>query len=175
MNLPAWYAAYVAAAIVLVVAGVAKLARPHDTARALRAAGLPGAAAAVRIGSAAEIVIGIAAVVTGNRVAAALVAASYVGFAAFVAQALVRRLPLSTCGCLGEPDTPPTVLHVVLDLGLAAAASVAAVRPVTTLWDEMTEHPAEAVVLTALVAVAVHLVITALAALPRTSPSAARR
>ncbi len=172
MTLPAWYPAFAAASIVLVLAGMAKVVRPHDTARALRATGVPASAAVVRLGSLAEVGIGLWALTTGSRIAAGLVTISYLAFAAFVAQALVRRLPLATCGCLGEPDTPPTAVHVVLDIGLAAAASVAIARPVTSAWHELGAHPAQGIVLIALVAVAVHLVVTALAAWPRVMPGA---
>ena len=167
MTLPAWYAAFATAAIVLVLAGGAKLVKPHDTARALRRAGLPASPVAVRLGSGAEVLIGLTALLTADRIAATLLTASYLAFAGFVTMALVRHLPLSTCGCLGEPDTPPTLAHVVLDLALAAAASVSIVHPAHGAWGEMTGHPAEAVVLLALIATAVHLVVTALSALPR--------
>src|SRR4051794_17065577 len=100
MTLPAWYAAFATAAIVLVIAGGAKLAKPHDTARALRTAGLPASPVAVRIGSGAEVLIGLAALLTANRVAAALLTVSYLALGAFVTIALVRHLPLSSCGCL---------------------------------------------------------------------------
>lgn len=175
MTLPVWYAAYAAAGLVLALAGAAKVARPHDTARALRAAGLPGAASLVRAGAAAEVVIGVAAVVTGSRLASALVAVSYLAFAVFVGQALMRRLPLATCGCMGEPDSPPTIAHVVIDLGLATVAAVAVVDPVTDVGHQLRAHPAEAVVLAALVAVAVHLTVTVLTALAATNPGAVRR
>jgi hypothetical protein len=38
-----------------------------------------------------------------------------------VAFARWRGGPLATCGCFGRPDTPPTALHLIIDLGLAAA------------------------------------------------------
>ena len=175
MTLPVWYAAYAAAALVLALAGAAKVARPHDTARALRAAGLPGSPTLVRAGAAVEVVIGLAAVTTGARAASALVAASYLAFAIFVGQALRRHLPLATCGCLGEPDSPPTPAHVVIDLGLAAVAAVAVIDPVSDVGHQLRSHPGEAVVLVALVAVAVHLTVTVLTALAATTPGAVRR
>ena len=175
MTLPAWYAAYATAAVVLVLAGGAKVLKPHDTARALRTAGLPASSFAVRAGSVVEVAVGLTALLTANRIAAALLATSYAALAGFVVVALVRRLPLSTCGCLGEPDTPPTVAHAVLDVALAAAASVAVVRPVHGVWEQLTGHPAQAIVLVALVAVAVQLVVTALSVLPRTMMTEASR
>ena len=54
---------------------------------------------------------------------AVLVALSYLCFFGVVAYARRRGGPLATCGCFGRPDTPPTMLHLVLDLTLAAAAT----------------------------------------------------
>jgi hypothetical protein len=111
------------AALLLAGGGLMKLVRPTATALAL---GVP--AAAVRTGAAAETVLGVTAIVQGGSLAAALVAASYAGFTVFVTTALFRGRPLSTCGCFGEPDTPPTALHVVVDLALAAGAGAGAAR-----------------------------------------------
>jgi hypothetical protein len=117
---------YAAAAVVLAAAGIAKLGRPGDTAGALRVAGLPARPALVRAGAAVELVVGVAAWVAPGpvpgAVAAAAVAASYLGFAVFVAVALRCRWPLATCGCFARPDTPPRPVHVLLDAAAAAAA-----------------------------------------------------
>jgi hypothetical protein len=125
---------YLVAGAVLVAAGLAKAWRPADSARAL--AGpihlpvrvlRPG----LRAAGAAEALVGAVAVGTLARPAAALVAASYALFAAVVLVVRHRGGPLASCGCLGTPDTPATLLHVVVDLGLAAAAvSVAGVSGV---------------------------------------------
>lgn len=122
---------YLAACGLLAVAGVAKATRPDDTARAL--AGALGArpaarrvqrlAHAVRLGSLLEAVLGIAGLVVLNPVVASLVAASYAAFCAFVVVARSQGGPLSTCGCFGSLDTPPTGLHVALDAGLAGTAA----------------------------------------------------
>ncbi|HVX23471.1 MAG TPA: MauE/DoxX family redox-associated membrane protein [Acidimicrobiales bacterium] len=126
---------YLAACALLVVAGVGKAARPGDTARAAAhvvGGGATGLAWVVRIGAGAEAALGVAGLVVADPVVAAMVAASYAGFAGFVVLALRRGGPLATCGCFGRPDTPPTVLHVVVDLGLAAAAAWVAVAASTT-------------------------------------------
>ncbi|MHB1928108.1 MAG: MauE/DoxX family redox-associated membrane protein [Acidimicrobiales bacterium] len=114
---------YAAAGLLLAAGGLAKLRQPADTARALRSAGLPASPGAVRAGSAAEVALAVAAwTAPAATVAAVLLGASYVVFAAFVGLALRRRWPLATCGCLGRPDTPPTLAHVAIDAGAAAAA-----------------------------------------------------
>lgn len=121
---------FLAISALLVVAGVMKLRRPAFTAGALSAVGLPGSDTLVRLLGVTEIVVGVAAAASGARLWALAVAVFYMAFALFVAHALRRRTPIATCGCFGSPDTPPTVGHLVLNLGSAAAALVVAWRPV---------------------------------------------
>jgi hypothetical protein len=121
---------YLAACALLVAAGLAKAALPDDTARA--AVHVLGGTIgrrrwAVRGGAAAEVAIGVAALVVVEPVLAGAVAASYVAFAAFVVVARHRGGPLASCGCFGRPDTPPTVFHASVDAGLALAAAWVAV------------------------------------------------
>ena len=115
-----------AAALLQGAAGVAKVARPDDTARALRRAGWRVDPATVRAGAAVEVLVAASAATVGGAWPAAALGASYLLLAAFVTAALARGWPLSSCGCFGEPDTPPTVLHAVLDAACAAAALLAA-------------------------------------------------
>jgi uncharacterized protein YjeT (DUF2065 family) len=121
---------YLAACLLLVAAGAAKVARPDDTARAVTAVvsmPLRRLRAVVRVGAAAEAALGAIALVFPSPVTAGLVAASYLGFAGFVALARARGGPLATCGCFSTPDTPATRTHVALTLGFAvSAAGVAA-------------------------------------------------
>lgn len=131
---------YLAACVLLCAAGLAKLRRPDDTARALVLAlhGSDGGdeplgsarrrrlATAVRLGAGAEAALGLAALLRPNAAAAGAVALSYASFAAFVELARWRGGPLATCGCFGAPDTAPTGLHAALDLFLAVAAATVA-------------------------------------------------
>ena len=122
---------FLIAAGLLCVAGVAKAVRPDDTALAL-AALVPGrpplrlVRSVVRAGALAEAALGAVAILLPRPASAALVALSYLVFFAFVAYARWRGGPLATCGCFGRPDTPPTALHLVLDLTLALAAAAVA-------------------------------------------------
>jgi hypothetical protein len=88
--------------------------------------GLPASPALVRVGAAVEVAIAAGALVDGSRPFAALVAASYLGFAAFVLAALRRGVPLSSCGCFGVADTPPSGVHLALNLAATAVAGVVA-------------------------------------------------
>ena len=127
---------YVAACVLLAVAGAAKVARPGDTARALVATvGLRREVARpiVRLVAGTEAVMGIAGIARPSPLTAGLVAGSYLGFALFVSMVLSRGGPLATCGCFGASDTPPTRLHVAVDVVLAASA-LAVVVTVPTEW-----------------------------------------
>lgn len=120
--MPAVSAPFIAAALILALAGAVKLARPDDTTRALRTAGVPARRSWVRVGAAGEIAVAVAAIVYPAPATAALVAASYFAFTGFVVMALRRGWPLSSCGCFGKPDTRPTYAHAVMDFGAAATA-----------------------------------------------------
>jgi hypothetical protein len=126
-------APYLAAALLLVVAGVAKALDPLSLVRALRSAGLavraPLLSRFVRVAAVLEAVVGGVAIVSPSRTAALAVAASYAGFTLFVLQALRTGSPLASCGCFGKADTPPTRLHAIVTGALALAALMAAGRP----------------------------------------------
>jgi len=136
---------YLAACLLLVVAGVAKAVRPGDTARAVaETVPLPLAVLAplVRAGAVAEGCVGAAGLVHPSPWTAGLVALSYAAFAAFVTVVLVRGGPLASCGCFGTPDTPATRLHVVVDLVLAGSAlAVAAAAPSHWLPTVLADQP----------------------------------
>lgn len=108
----------------LLLAGVAKIARPTAPGRALLLAGLPGGPAAARGLGALEVGVGLAGLVVGG-LAWAPQAVLYVGFTAFVLRERTR--PSASCGCFGEEDVPLTALHVGVDALLAAAAVAAVV------------------------------------------------
>ncbi|HXW31960.1 MAG TPA: MauE/DoxX family redox-associated membrane protein [Acidimicrobiales bacterium] len=120
---------YLAAATLLVVAGLTKALRPDDTARALGAtfgSSAKRVRAGVRLLALGESALGVVALIWPRPVPAALVAASYLGFVVLLT--VVRRAggALSSCGCFGRPDTPVTVVHIVVDVCLCAAASTVA-------------------------------------------------
>ena len=167
---------YLAACLLLAVAGSLKVRAPANTATAARALGLPLTSAAVRAVGGGEVALGAVAVVSGSPPAAAAVAASYVAFAAFVTVALARRLPLSTCGCFGGIDTPPTALHVVVNLAAAGVAVVAALRPPGPLVDVVAaEGWGQGSLLLVLAAVTAALAGLALSELPRARALRVRR
>lgn len=161
------------AAVLLAIGGAAKAVRPRDTAQALTAVGmrfprwLPGRVV-VRLGGAVEAVIGVAALLVGGPVLCGLVAASYVLFAAFVVVALRTGAPISSCGCFGKVDTPPSVVHVVLDLAFAGIAAAAAFTGDVALPDVLGDQPLAGVPFLMLLAIGCGLVFLAFSSLPKT-------
>jgi hypothetical protein len=169
MSAPAVTAPFLAATVVLAAAGVAKLRRPDDTARALHTASIPLGRMAVRAGAVAEIVVAVAALVVPSPITGALVAASYAAFAVFVLVALRRGWPLASCGCFGRPDTAPHRSHAVLNVGAAAAAVWwAAVAPdhLGSLFHHETAGGAPLILITAALAGLAYLVWTNPLAVP---------
>ena len=130
-------APYLAAALLLVAAGLAKAVEPLSLVRALRAAGLrvraPLLARWVRVLAAGEALLGAVAVVRPGPLVAVAVALSYAGFTAFVLRALRSGSPLASCGCFGKTDTPPTPGHAAITALLAIAAGLVAVGSAASL------------------------------------------
>ena len=117
---------FIVAAALLAAGGAAKVVRPAPTARALGEMGLPASATLVRLGAAVELAVGAGALAGAGGAFAVLVALSYLGFAVFVAAALRRGVPLSSCGCFGVEDTPPTRTHLALNVAATAVAGAVA-------------------------------------------------
>jgi len=131
---------YLVACALLMIAGVMKLIRPDDTARAAalvvprrlrRLLRFRSLRVLIRVGALAEVVLGTVAMFLPRPLPAALVAASYATFAGVVVYVRSQGGSLASCGCFGTPDTPATRVHVVINLGLAiAAVAVALDAPV---------------------------------------------
>lgn len=122
----------------LVMAGLAKAVRPDDTARALvllfpgdptHAPSIRRTKHIVRLGALLEAVLGATALLAPRPLPAALVAASYALFALVVLFARRSHGVLATCGCFGRADTPPTTLHILLNLVFATTAVTFAIYP----------------------------------------------
>jgi uncharacterized membrane protein YphA (DoxX/SURF4 family) len=159
--LVAWFAA----CAVLVVAGAAKLRKPDPTVGALRGAGIPAGHGAVRALAVGEIVLGSSAILTGAPIAAAAVAAVYLGFAGFVAASLRSGRMVQTCGCFGSPDVPATRGHVAINVACAAVGLAAAATTPASLSEVLDEGPAGAT-LVLLSAVATFEIVILLAVQP---------
>jgi len=92
---------------------------------------------------------------------------SYVAFGVFIATALGRGWALSSCGCFGRADTPPTVAHVIVDLVLAAGAGAAALASGPAPLVVVARRPGWGSALVTMAVVAGGLAYLVLARLPR--------
>jgi hypothetical protein len=160
------------AAILLSVGGALKAVRPRDTAQALVAVGMRfprflTARTAVRLGGALEAVVGVGALLTGGAVFAVLLAVSYLGFAVFVAVALRRGAPISSCGCFGKVDTPPSVVHLVLNVGAIVTATAVALGPGGGIGEVLADQDLLGLPFLLLVAIATYAAFLALTVLPQ--------
>jgi hypothetical protein len=165
---------FIVAASLLGAGGAAKVVRPATTSGALEQMGLPSSPRLVRVGALAELSVAAGALAGAGRLFAALMALSYAAFAAFVVAALHRGVPLATCGCFGVADTPPTPLHVAVNLvaaGVAAAVAVGAtggggLTEITAVGPSLVLRAAFAV----LTAASAWLAFLALTELPKLTP-----
>jgi hypothetical protein len=156
------------AACVLGLSAGLKIADPAPTRGALRAMGLPWSrTAAVGLGG-AELVIAVAALVVGSSLTIGFLALAYLGFAGFVAVALRRDTPLASCGCFGRADTPPTVIHLVVNLAFAAVATAVSVNPYGGIDQVLADQPAAGIPFVGFVALGVGATYLVLGSLPRT-------
>jgi hypothetical protein len=160
------------ACVLLAGAGALKAWKPRDTANALREVGIPlarsGRTVLVRTAGVVEVVLGVAALLTGNAVLCALVGVSYLLFAGFVVVALRQGVPIASCGCFGKVDTPPSPVHIALDLLFAGVALGAAIAGAVALPDVLRDQPLAGVPFVALLVIGVYLVFLSFTALPKT-------
>ena len=139
-------AIHASAAVLLLVAGVAKLARPADGFAGL--VGFRARPVLVRILGGGEIVAGAGALWLGGPLAASAVGLLYAAFALAVLRALLTGA--ESCGCFGRLDAPPSRVHVLGNLALAAVSFVAAgadVAPVQAIAQSISDRPAFGAVL----------------------------
>ncbi|MDH3306354.1 MAG: hypothetical protein OEO77_02350 [Acidimicrobiia bacterium] len=134
-------------ALLVAVAGYAKLVAPDYTAGALAALGFRWVRHShVRLLAVVEIAVGVTVIATGLSSAVAALTLFYVGFTVFVVLALARDTPLSSCGCFGRPDTPPTSAHLVVNAVSAGLLGwVAATASRVGVGDVLAEYGSGAV------------------------------
>lgn len=160
----------VASAILLAIGGTSKLLRPATTSHALRGLRLPSALFGVRLLAVAEMSIAVGALAGGGRYAWVLVAGAYLGFACFVVLAMSRGGAVSSCGCFGAPDTPPTLVHVLVTISASAVALATAFgQPTGPLLDALPDMPLLGLPFLFVTSCCVWFAYTAVAVLPKTA------
>jgi hypothetical protein len=164
----------VVVAALLALAGGLKVVRPAPTAGALRAMRLPSALPLVRVLGVGEVALGVGAGITFARPLLVLLAAAYLAFAAFVTAALGANTPLQSCGCFGQADTPPSAVHVGLNLAAAGTAFAAALTGTPSLDVTVADQPWSAIPFVVLVGICVYLCVLVATVLPLALGSSAR-
>lgn len=172
VHMPAHSGPVMALMLLLLIAGIQKILDPTSTSGALRAAGLPSRRVLVRLLGASEVVVAGWWVVMGGPLPALGAALLYAGFAWFVVNALVRKLPVSSCGCLGSADTPPTMVHVVMNSVAASILFVAAIIPVSPMGGLVGAEWSLVLPYSMMVAASVYMLYALLTVLPLVSKSA---
>ena len=112
----------------------------------------------------------VGALTDGGRYAWLLVAAAYLGFAGFVVLAMSRGGAVSSCGCFGAPDTPPTLVHVLVTVAASAVALATAVgHPTGPLLGALADMPLGGLPFLLATGCCVWFAYAAVALLPRTA------
>jgi len=155
-------AVHAAAALLLLVAGIAKIVRPGPTADLLASLGLPAGERLARGIGVVESAVGIVALGVGGPWPAAATGGFYVAFVVVVVRAIGAGA--TSCGCFGRVDAPPSWIHVIGNLVLAAV-SFAAIGGDTPV-EVMDGQPAGGLGFVLLVGVLAGLSLVAFTALP---------
>lgn len=166
--MPAHTGPFLAFMALVSLAGIQKVADPKPTTGALAAAGLPSSRIVVVALGALELVTGLAGIAIGGPVPALLAGVLYSGFALFVLNALVRDLPIHSCGCLGASDTPPSVIHVLVNVAAVATMLMAVIDPVDLVAQVPSLGIGDTVALGLFTVSTVYLLYGALTVLPLT-------
>ena len=157
-------AIHASAALLLVAAGAAKLSKPAQGFAGLLGFRVP--APVVRFVGASEAAVGVAALLVGGPTAWA-VGLLYASFALVVLRAVLAGA--GSCGCFGRLDAPPSWIHVLGNLALAAvsfAAAGADSPPVPAIAQSISDRPAVGVALAAQIVLMAGLGLATFTALP---------
>jgi hypothetical protein len=105
------------AALVLCVAGLAKLRSPAAAVRAMSGTGLAAVGSApIRAAAAAEFALGTWCLLAPTAISCAIMACVYTAFAG-LAVLLTRRA--SSCGCFGDDRAPASIVQSMISIALA--------------------------------------------------------
>lgn len=157
---------FAVASLLLIWAGVMKVALPGPARDFMRTLGLPARAPIARLLGCAEAVTGAMALAFGGPLAAAAVGTFYVVFGAAIWRAMAKGSP--SCGCFGQTSAPPSWIHLAGNLFLAAmsvAAAASTGSPADLLATTIAHHPLTALSLVLAVGVLAGLFVVSFTAL----------
>jgi Methylamine utilisation protein MauE len=158
---------FFAAATLLIVSGTAKLRTPDPARAALGAVHLPSALSIVWGVGLAEIGIGMWCLFAPTQASALSLALLYTAFAGIIAVLMRSANRVTSCGCVGGRDSPPSLAHIVVNAAAAATAAVVATAPPAGVLATAARLPLGGVPFllgTGLIAYLAHLTVTYLPA-----------
>src|ERR1700759_4778262 len=132
-------------AVLLGLAGFAKMRRPGPSSVMLRAAGVPAPALTARVVALIEIAVLLAALAAPGRIAGAVLALAFAGLTLGAAVG-ARRAGETACGCFGDEGAPLGSRHVATNLAAALAAAGAALVAPPSLAHLASHQPGLALV-----------------------------
>jgi hypothetical protein len=153
---------FLVGAILLVVSGTSKAARPLATVRAMRYLRIPSSTGLARSLGVLEFAIGISAALTGWAIPCIGAAVLYLGFTGFVLMSMAVGDRKVSCGCFGEVETPPTWMHVCLNILFASASMLVALNGHSGLIQQLRNSPMDGILLAGVVTVGTYMAIVAL-------------
>jgi hypothetical protein len=126
----------------------------------------------VRLLGVVEIAIALAALALGGAIPAALLAASYAGFAWFARRLERRSRGTADCGCFGAGSAPVGPVHVGVNLVLAALAALAVAWPTDGIGAAFADTPWSGLPFLAITALLTWMLFVSLTLLPTTLAAA---
>jgi uncharacterized membrane protein YphA (DoxX/SURF4 family) len=109
---------------VLIISGITKVLSPSPTSAALSDVGLPSSTFYVRCLGFGEVVFGILGIIFGGRYFPLFIGCLFAFFSIFMVIAL-RNGHMASCGCFGSSDTPPSIIHLLANLGFMVISLIA--------------------------------------------------
>lgn len=148
----------------LMVSGAFKIVQPAGAAGAVQTLGMRVPRWTGRLIGVAEIAAGLAGLVVSGPIPALAVGSAYLAFT-LVVVVLMRRGETS-CGCFGQIESPPSGLHVGIDLCAAGAAFGHAATGSPSIFDFVQTLDWEGVPFLGLIVIGVLCAVAILTVLP---------
>lgn len=161
---------YLIAVILLGIAGVQKIFSPKAALAVISQLGFPERSLLVWCVGASEVAVAVWALAVGGWIVAICVSVSFAGFASITAL-LIRSGSGLSCGCFGTNDTPPSLLHIIVNLLASLSGGLASVAGVGSVSNIFSNQPWNGILFTVLVAVGVYGLYVIMAELPRLTKS----
>lgn len=154
-------------ALLLIVSGVAKIVDPEPTIGAMRTLRLPSSKLIAAGLGTGELVVGCATLAIDGIVPPVAFATIYAAFSVVVVAALASDSPLQSCGCFGRADTPPSAIHLAMNIVFVGTGVWSALVPQVTTFDLIATDPDVGVAFVGFATLGVYVAFLLLSPLPQ--------